>query len=362
MSTRGAGGGVWARLAALEHEIRTLRLRVTSEAGGGVPAAPHATEHYDGGDDEVDVTQLGGFPGGSPITYLDSNGAFTTPEGDGGGGGSPAGGDGTVIPSTNDFRLTTESGVPVSTSDRTSQGTIYLTPYKGKYIALYDGAAWDYLSSAEVSLALSSLTSGANYDVFAYNNAGTLTLELSAAWTNATTRADALTTQDGVTVKSGSTTRRWVGTIRTTGTATTEDAERRRFVYNADNRVPRHNQVVYATAHFYATNTTRQMNTVATNQIEYVLGADQTGLITVRGGYDGSIAVVSAGLDSTSTDTVLVATGSAGTISIHGVTSVRQLALGYHFWSLNERAGAAPSGVNFCVFSSQCIVQAELVI
>lgn len=74
-----AGGGVLARLAALEHEIRLLRLRVTSEHGGGVPAAPHATEHYDGGDDEVDVTQLGGFPGGSPVTYLDSNAEFTDP-------------------------------------------------------------------------------------------------------------------------------------------------------------------------------------------------------------------------------------------------------------------------------------------
>jgi hypothetical protein len=83
MSVRGAGGGVWGRLAALEHEIRILRLRVTSEAGGGVPAAPHATEHYDGGDDEVDVTQLGGFPGGSPLQYLDSHGNFTTPDGSG---------------------------------------------------------------------------------------------------------------------------------------------------------------------------------------------------------------------------------------------------------------------------------------
>lgn len=79
MSVRGAGGGVWARLAALEHQIRTLRLRVTTEAGGGVPAAPHASTHYDGEDDEVDVKQLGGFPGGSPKTYLDSDGAFTDP-------------------------------------------------------------------------------------------------------------------------------------------------------------------------------------------------------------------------------------------------------------------------------------------
>ncbi len=55
------------------------------------------------------------------------------------------------------------------------------------------------------------------YDVFVYNNAGTLTLEL-LAWTNNTTRATALTTQNGVQVKTGDITRRYAGTICTTTT------------------------------------------------------------------------------------------------------------------------------------------------
>jgi hypothetical protein len=80
-------------------------------------------------------------------------------------------------------RLTTESGVGVSTSDRTSQSTIYFTPYLGNRVALYSGSAWAEYTLTERSLALSGLTSGKNYDVFLYNNSGTLTLELSAAWT-----------------------------------------------------------------------------------------------------------------------------------------------------------------------------------
>jgi hypothetical protein len=150
-----------------------------------------------------------------------------------------SGGGGTVLVHTQDFRLTTESGVPVSTSDRTAQSTIYLTPYVGNQIALYDGAAWQLRSTAEISLALSGLTSGKNYDVFAYYTGSAVALELSAAWTNDTTRADAITTQDGVWCKSGTLTRRLVGTIRTTGTTTTEDSATKRFVWNAYNRVPR---------------------------------------------------------------------------------------------------------------------------
>ena len=59
----------------------------------------------------------------------------------------------------------------------------------------------------------------------------------SAAWTNNTTRADAISRVNGVWSKSSATTRRYVGTIRTTGTATTEDSNAKRYVWNMYNRV-----------------------------------------------------------------------------------------------------------------------------
>lgn len=141
----------------------------------------------------------------------------------------------------NGFRLTTESGVPVSTSSRAAQGTIYLTPYRHNKISLYNttDAVWIERSTAEVSLALAGLTAGKNYDVYAYWTGAAVALELSAAWTNDTTRADALTTQDGVRVKSANKSRRLVGTIRASGAATTEDSASQSFVDNEDNEVPR---------------------------------------------------------------------------------------------------------------------------
>lgn len=177
-------------------------------------------------------------------------------------------------------RLTTESGAPVSTADRTAQSTLYFTPWGGNKIALYDGTRWGLFAFTEISLALSGLTSDKNYDVFVYNNAGTLTLELSAAWTNDTTPADALTTQDGVTVKSGATTRRWLGTIRTTGTTTIEDSEAKRFLWNAYNQVEKKfGKAEAAESHAYNTGTLRNFNNTTDTQSAFVCGEVITGVL-----------------------------------------------------------------------------------
>jgi hypothetical protein len=196
------------------------------------------------------------------------------PQGDPGAAGA-AGADGAGLIAVCNGRLTTESGVPVSTADRTAQGTLYFTPYEGNQIGLYTGSAWETLTFTEKSLAL-TVTSGKNYDVFAYNNAGTLALELSAEWTNDSTRADALTTQDGVIVKSGALTRRWLGTIRASGSNVTEDSLVKQFVWNAYNQV--HKAVIKTggTAHSYNSGTIRGFNNDSSTLVEFILGAAQT--------------------------------------------------------------------------------------
>lgn len=138
-------------------------------------------------------------------------------------------------------RLTAQQDTPVPTSDQTSS-TLYYEPYNGRFVALYDGTLWAlYDITAGPSLAIGGLTTGKNYDVFAYVSAGAATLEASAAWTNDTTRADALALQDGVWVKSGTTTRRYLGTIRTVTVSTVKctDSNAQRFVWNMRNRVKR---------------------------------------------------------------------------------------------------------------------------
>jgi hypothetical protein len=131
--------------------------------------------------------------------------------------GVPAGGSG-ADKYPFEARLTLETGVPYSLTPQTAKTTIYLTPYHGNQIAVYDGAAWDVLTlSGDISASLAGLTANLPYDVFVYDSSGTLTLEL-VAWTNGTTRATAIVTQDGIDVKSGATTRRLAGTILITGT------------------------------------------------------------------------------------------------------------------------------------------------
>jgi hypothetical protein len=143
-----------------------------------------------------------------------------------------------------DGRLTLESGVPISTTDQTSKTTIFFTPYQGNAISLYDGSQWKYLHFAETSVSLGTLIANTNYDIFAYDNSGTLALEIGPAWTNDTTRSTAIVLQDGIYVRSGSTTRRYLGTFRTVTTTTTESSLSRRFLWNFYNQVLQYTEKV----------------------------------------------------------------------------------------------------------------------
>ena len=82
-------------------------------------------------------------------------------------------------------RLTTESGVPVSTSDRTSQSTLYYTPYVHNTIPLWDGARWVPTTFTETSEALGTLIASRPYDVFGFLSSGALDLELTG-WASST--------------------------------------------------------------------------------------------------------------------------------------------------------------------------------
>jgi hypothetical protein len=250
-------------------------------------------------------------------------------------------------------RLTTESGVPVSTSDRTAQSTIYFTPYNGNRIRLYDGTRWRLYVFSEISLALTALVSSGIYDVFVYDNAGALTLELSAVWLSNTTRQDALTTQDGVVVKSGATTRLHVGTIRTTGAATTEDSGGgvttqtggKRFVWNRYNQVRRSLAVFDSTDSWsYATATVRQANAATGNKVEYVTGDAGTsaGAIVLAIGYFNGASVggrVGVGVDSVTAFSGVVQSGFSLGGGVVGPVAGRytgQPGLGYHYFAWLE--------------------------
>lgn len=200
-----------------------------------------------------------------------------------------------------------------------SNTTIYFTPYSGALISLYNGATWDELDSAEVSLALGTLTADKNYDVFAYNNSGTLTLELSAAWASDSARTDAIVRQNGVWVKSGAATRRLVGTIRTDSTTTTTDnaggieslVVTKRWVVNIDNIVQRPATLI-ATNDTVAPGTTSAwegFNSSSTAGISVLSPLEDRYIVTARAtlsGFQnsgtGSREATGIGIDSTSTN------------------------------------------------------------
>lgn len=208
-------------------------------------------------------------------------------------------------------RLTGTSGTPVTTADVTGATSIYYTPYRGNRIALYDGtASWLVRTFSEITISLAGLTASTPYDVFAYDNAGTVTIE-TLAWTNATTRATALTKQDGVYVKTGATTRRYLGTLYINSSGgQTDDAYTKRNLWNYYHRVRRPLRRLTATASWtYSTATVRQADANAANQLEVVIGVAEVEL-------EANVSVTVANAGATNAETMLVAVGEDSTTTI----------------------------------------------
>lgn len=144
------------------------------------------------------------------------------------------------VPTAADFggRLTLETAVPDSTTDQTGKTHLYYTPDAHNRAPKWNGTNWEQSTFSEYDLSGPTLTSGKNYDVFWDGSA----LSLSSAWTNDTTRADALSTQDGIPCLSSDHTKIHVGLIRASGSNTMEDSITKGYVVNRYNRRRRRQQ------------------------------------------------------------------------------------------------------------------------
>lgn len=228
----------------------------------------------------------------------------------------------------NGFRLTLTSATPVTTADVTGATGVYFTPYLSRCCTVFDSSGnGTTLVSGQISIAMPA-TTNQMYDVFVYNSSGTLTLEL-LAWTNDSTRATALNLTasndaTGVLTKTGDASRRYVGTVRTTGVSgQTEDSAAKRYVWNYYNRVRRLMQRLESTSTWlYGTNTIRQANGAAANQLDFVVGMSEGmvhAAVTTAGSATaaGFLAAVLIGLDST---TAAAATAQAALTYSQGNT------------------------------------------
>lgn len=251
---------------------------------------------------------------------------------------------------TVEVRLSLTSGTPVTTADVLAATSIFVNPYKGNRIALYDGINWNLRAQSGVTAIPVPATTSTMYDVFCYDSVTIPTYE-TLAWTNDTTRATALTTQDGILVKSGDATRRYIGSFRTTTVSgQTEDSGAKRYLWNYYNRVQRSVFRFEATASWtYNTATIRQANGSAANQVDVVVGFAEVMLdlslyAALSNTNTGVAAAVGIGVGSTTT--MAAGTSSFFTSAIaNGVGSVHsrmniQLPVGRSFYCWNEISAA----------------------
>ena len=256
-------------------------------------------------------------------------------------------------------RLTLTSGTPVTTADVSAAATAYYTPYIGNGISLYDGStAWAKYTFTEITISLVGLTASKPYDIFAYNNAGTVTIE-TLVWTNTTTRATALAYQNGVLVKSGATTRRYLGTIYINATGgQTDDTVAKRYVWNYYNRNCRVLRRLETTNQWtYTTATVRQANGSALNQVEAVIGVAEVA-VSVRlhaqvANSNAAVGVaVAIGEDSTGGRSASCASGVNTTGAANqqmGLSASLDVypAIGYHFFTWLEWSNATGTSTWF---------------
>jgi hypothetical protein len=220
---------------------------------------------------------------------------------------------------------------------------LYFALYRGNQIALYSGSAWVLSAIAELSIAVPATTSQM-YDVFVDYNSGTPALALTA-WTNDTTRATALTKQDGIYVLTGTLGKRYVGSFRTTGVSgQTEDSAAKRYVWNYYNRVRTNVAKLESTDSWNYTSTTiRQANGSAANQVDIVVGVQESTLdLALLGIASNPTGNVSVGIGE---DTTTIFSVGAQTYSVRAgdgnfltlpTRLVKMPAIGRHFYSWNE--------------------------
>jgi hypothetical protein len=191
----------------------TNGLIIQGKAGIGTSSPSHDLDVFDGTANGLGLS--GASTGNTPsigATGTDTNISISI---------SPKGAGGAMvlgIQPTPGGRVTPTSGTPVLKTEAFPVITIYYAPYVSPYIPLYDGTStkmYQFTSSPTdtvgLSLALDDNNAHTGYqtvdsifDLFVYNNSGTLALCSGPAWTNSTTRSAAISLYNGIWTNSSS--------------------------------------------------------------------------------------------------------------------------------------------------------------
>lgn len=134
------------------------------------------------------------------------------------------------------FRISTSPTDPLAEGE---SSTIYLHPYDGNTISLFDGSKWIAKKfDSTLVLNASSISPNINYDLFAYLNNGNLAFEYAIGGDG-----ELISLQDGIYCKTINKTRRYLGSVRKEGSLFKNNYNTR-FVFNAYNRVKRLNAIL----------------------------------------------------------------------------------------------------------------------
>jgi hypothetical protein len=224
-------------------------------------------------------------------------------------------------------RITGTSGTPITTTDVLAIETLYITPFRGNKIDLYDTgtSSWVRVSFSEISFDVPDATQ--MNDVFVYLSSGVLTVDVTA-WASDTARATALTTQNGVLVKSGAVGRRYIGSFYSTtaGNGQTEDSVGNRYVWNYYNRSLRMMRALPTTDTWtYSTTTFRQANNSTANQLNFCVGVAEDAIRSrIRAAVISSTATVRSAYIGVGLDSVTAVTSGG----VFGKIEVSNFAVG----------------------------------
>lgn len=239
-------------------------------------------------------------------------------------------------------RLTMTSATPVLASGVTAGTSLYYTPYTGAQVPIYDGVIFNIEAFAELTLSLhANHTANSIYDVFVWDEGGTLTIGTGPGWNTVTAGAGArgtgagtteLTRVSGIllnansmTTRNGSTTytvaaqrATYLGSIAMDGTngqltCHTAYGQSRKFgVWNAFNRRPIIIQIGDAGGDWtYSSATVRQSNGAAGNTGQVLCGlaeefAKARFSQNVSSNTNGEAARIGIGLNVTNAYTAMV--------------------------------------------------------
>jgi len=274
-------------------------------------------------------------------------------------------------------RVTLTSAVPVLTSTVSGATTVFYTPYIGQLVTLFDGVTMTPTVFSEMSQATTdttkspaAVTTNSNYDIFVWNDTGTLRATRGPAWTSSTSRGTGAGTSQLVYVNgllfnanaitNGPAAQRgtYVGTIRSNGSSTID------FIYGGAasggtagvlNVWNMYNRVVVNTIvtdsgvlYTYSSATIRQARASAGNQVSFVSGLAEDGVLASYSFEGFQAAVVAAaqvsgiGLDSTTTYISLpykIGSGTSNQAAFSGsVTAYIVPQIGSHIVSANENS------------------------